>query len=330
MVETLPLVFAAVLVAAIAIYVCLDGMDLGIGIVFLFAPREADRDLMMATIEPVWDGNETWLVLGAMVLFAGFPTALAALLPALYVPLMAMLFCLVLRGIAFEFRGHAERSRRLWNIIFSIASLGAALCQGLVLGTYVGGVIVPGQTDTFAFLSWFSIVTALGLAGGYALLGATWLVWRTAGSTQVFAREIAQPALLCVALFIGVVSVWTPVAQPLVAARWFSWPAIGYLAPVPVLTALAWFGVWRTLWRPRDHLPYMLAVALFMLGLIGLCVSIYPYAVPGHLTLWDAASRPATLALTGIGLLICLPVIGGYMVFSYWVFRGKVTSAKGY
>ena len=328
--DVLPILFACVLVAAIAIYVCLDGMDLGIGILYLLAPEEADRNLMMSTIEAVWDGNETWLVLGAMVLYAGFPVALAALLPALYLPVVAMLIALVIRGISFAFRARAVRSKRAWDFIFSLASLGAAICQGLILGAYVGGAVVPGHVTPFAFISWFSAVTAMGLVGGYALLGSTWLVWRTGGSTQTFARKIIRPCLLAVAVFIVVVSVWTPLAQQEIADRWVSWPNAVFLALVPAATVIAWVTLWRSIRGHRDMLPYVLAISIFGLGLIGLCVSLYPYAVPGQLTIWQAASRPGTLAVTGIGLAICLPVVIAYLSFSYWVFRGKVTSKGDY
>ena len=328
--DALPVVFACILVLGIGIYVCLDGMDLGIGILYLVAPLEADRDLMIATVEPVWDGNETWLVLGAMILYAGFPGALAVLLPALYLPIIAMLFALVLRGISFEFRGRAERSKRAWDFIFSIASVCAAACQGLILGTYVGGGIVPGHVEAFGFVSWFSVATAIGLVAGYALLGSTWLIWRTGGSAQTFAREIARPCMLAVAVFIVLVGVWTPLAQADIAARWFALPNIVVLVAVLLVTVVAWIALWRSIWAGRELLPYLLAIALFALGIAGLCATVYPYAIPHHLTLWQAASRPETLAFTGIGLAICLPLVIAYLSFSYWIFRGKVTTTGDY
>jgi len=328
--DTLPVIFACVLVLGIAIYVCLDGMDLGIGILYLVAPLEADRDLMIATVEPVWDGNETWLVLGAMILFAGFPTALAVLLPALYLPIIVMLFSLVLRGISFEFRGRAVRSKRAWDYIFSLASVVATLCQGLVLGTFVGGGIIPGHAEAFGFLSWFSAATSLGLVAGYALLGATWLIWRTGGSAQTFAREIARPCMLAVAAFIVLMGVWTPLAQADVAARWFALPSVAGLVVTLSITVLTWFFLWRSIWGPRELLPYLLTIAIFGLGLIGLCATVYPYAIPHHLTLWEAASRPETLEVTGIGLAICLPLVIAYLSFSYWIFKGKVTTTGDY
>ena len=328
--DALPLVFACLLVTGIGIYVCLDGMDLGIGILYLVAPREADRDLMIATVEPVWDGNETWLVLGAMILYAGFPAALAILLPALYLPILGMLFSLVLRGIAFEFRGRAVRSKRTWDFIFSLASVSATICQGLVLGTYVGGGIVPGQTDSFAFVSWFSAAAAVGLVAGYALLGSTWLIWRTSGSTQTFARKMARPCLLAVAAFIILVGVWTPLAQADIAARWFGLPGAVVLVAAVIATAATGTFLWRSIWGERELLPYLLAIALFGLGLLGLCATEYPYAIPHYLTVWQAASRPATLAITGIGLAICLPFVIAYLSFSYWIFRGKVTTTGDY
>ena len=328
MAHWLPQIFALVAVFAIAAYVCLDGMDLGVGILYLFAPRDADRDLMMESIEPVWDGNETWLVLGAMVLLVGFPNALAILLPALYLPLFVMLLCLVLRGVAFEFRGPARRSRFAWDLTFAVSSFLAAGCQGLVLGTYIGGEISAVGTSTFAFLSCFSALTAIGLIAGYALLGATWVFWRTQGSTQVFAREIARPALLGVGLFIAVVSIWTPIAQPSIAERWFSLSNLIYLVWIPLLTASVWLAIWRALQGTRDVVPFVLAIAIFVLCLLGLCFSVYPFAVPRHMTIWQASSEPETMVFAGIGLAICLPIVVGYLTLSYWIFRGKVTTSS--
>jgi cytochrome d ubiquinol oxidase subunit II len=326
MAHWLPLAFALVAVFAIAAYVCLDGMDLGVGILYLFAPRDADRQLMMESIEPIWDGNETWLVLGAMVLLVGFPNALAVILPALYLPLVLMLLCLVLRGVAFEFRGPAHRSRFAWDLIFAASSLIAAGCQGLILGTYVSGAITPVGTPTFAFISWFSLLTAGGLIAGYALLGATWVFWRTQDSTRTFAREIARPALLCVGVFIAAVSIWTPISQPSIAQRWFSHSNLVYLIWIPLLTATAWLAIWRELKGRRDIIPFVLSIAIFVLCLLGLCFSVYPFALPQYMTIWQAASRPDTLMVAGTGLAICLPVVIGYLAFSYWIFRGKVTA----
>jgi len=328
--DALPAVFAAILVLGIGIYVSLDGMDLGIGIVYLLAPRERDRDLMISTVGPVWDGNETWLVLGAVILYAAFPAALHVLLPALYLPLVVMLLALVLRGIAFEFRPNAVRSKRAWDVIFALASLAATLCQGLVLGTYIGVDFTPGRPTTFAFLSWFSVATAVGLVAGYALLGSAWLVWRLSGEPQAFARRLLRPCAIVVALFIVLVSVWTPLAHGDIATRWFSWPNIGFLAPIPVATVLVWVALWKTRDSRFDGLPYLLSVLLFWLGLIGLGVSVFPYAVPHRLTIWEAASRPGTLTVTGIGLAFWLPVVMSYLAFSYWTFRGKVRQVDAY
>ena len=246
----IPLIFAFVAVFGVTVYVLADGFDLGVGILFLFAPRESDRDLMMASIEPVWDGNETWLVFGGTFLFAAFPAAYYILLPAFYLPIILMLFALIFRGIAFSFRGQAGRSRRIWDFAFAGGSLAAVFAQGLVLGGFIDGVDVQSgmfHGGPFSFLSFLGILCGLGLIGGYALMGAGWLIWKTDGPTQVFAREIGHAALILTAAMLAVVSAWTALSDPEVADRWFAWPNIAWLAPIPLISVAALVAAWRAL-----------------------------------------------------------------------------------
>ncbi|MCK0206829.1 cytochrome d ubiquinol oxidase subunit II [Starkeya koreensis] len=329
-----PLVFAAVAAFCVTVYVLADGLDLGVGIVFLAAPREEDRDLMMASIEPVWDGNETWLVMGGTLLLAAFPAGYYVLLPAFYLPIMFMLFALIFRGIAFEFRLQATRFRFLWDIAFSAGSLLATLCQGLILGGLIEGVPVKDGLfagGPFSFFSVLGLLCGVGLVGGYALIGAGWLIWKTQGPTQVFAREIAHAAVILTAVMMALVSAWSPLAVPEVAARWFALPNLALLAPVPLLTAFVLVALWRGIWEGPEPRTLLLALAVFALGLVGLVVSLWPYVVPRTVKVWDGAADPQTLAFIAVGLVIILPVVLSYQAHAYWVFRGKTTvHASGY
>lgn len=327
-----PLVFAAVAALAVVVYVLADGFDLGVGILFLIAPRETDRDLMMQAVEPVWDGNETWLVMGGTLLLAAFPAAYYVLLPALYLPVMAMLLALVLRGVAFSFRLQAQR-RRAWDFAFAGGSLVAALAQGAILGGILGGV--PTRDGMFAGgpFAWWSILgvlCGLGLVAGYALLGAGWLIWKTTGGTQTFAREVGHTALLLTLATMAAVSAWTAWTDPAVADRWFAWPNPVLLAPFPIATCLVGVWLWHALWGPRDHLPFLLAIVIFLLGFCGLVVSLWPYVVPRSVTIWDGAADPQTLLFAGVGVAFVLPIVLAYQGYNYWVFRWKTTLKGGY
>jgi cytochrome d ubiquinol oxidase subunit II len=329
----LPLLFALVIAFGIAMYVVMDGFDLGVGILFPFAPGDSDRDTMMNSLAPIWDGNETWLVLGGTLLIAAFPVAYATLLPAFYVPLMLMLFALIFRGVAFEFRFRAERYRRLWDWSFAGGSALAGFCQGLILGAFIGGVPVQGESfsgNTFGFLSPFAIASGLGVVAGYALLGGTWLILRTAGTTGAFARKAARPALLVTLAFIALVSLWTPFAQPEIAQRWFSLPNILFLWPVSFLTALIAYGIWRSIDGAHEGRPFFFAILLFLLALAGLGVSLFPYAVPRSITIWQAAASTPSLEFVGVGVAIILPITLAYLGYSHWVFRGKTAPGAGY
>jgi cytochrome bd ubiquinol oxidase subunit II len=325
-----PLLLGAAVAFSIVMYVVQDGFDLGIGILLPLAPGEDERARMIGSIAPFWDGNETWLVMGGTLLFAAFPLAYATLLPAFYVPLLTMLFALIFRGVAFEYRFRAGRFRPLWDWAFSLGSLLAALCQGIVLGGYIRGIPVEGHAftgGTYDFLTPFAVICGLGVAAGYALLGATWLILKTTGATAAYGRATARFALPATLLFIAIVSLWTPIAFPRIAARWFGWPNIAYLAPVPLVTALVAWGIWRALDGTSDGRPFLLSIALFLLAFLGLGISLFPYAVPYEATLWQAASSPPTLAFAGIGTALILPVVLGYLAFAHRVFRGKTTDA---
>ncbi|ABD04917.1 Cytochrome bd ubiquinol oxidase, subunit II [Rhodopseudomonas palustris HaA2] len=323
--------FAVGAAVVIGLYVVLDGVDLGVGILFPFAPRSSDRDLMMATLEPFWDGNETWLVLGGMVLLAGFPLAFAILLPAFYVPLCLMLFGLVIRGIAFEFRSQGGPFEIAWSTTFAVGSFIAAFCQGAILGAFVGRYIavVDGAFagGPFDWLGLFSIATGLGVVAGYGLLGACWLIWKTGGATQMFARELVLPTLLCVGAAILLISVWTPFVKPQIADRWFAWPDFVWLAPMPIVAVAAWLGVWLTRWSEREWAPLALSLLLFMASLAGLGASVWPEAVPGSMTIWQASSMHRTQLIVAGALVIVMPIILAYIGYGYWLFRGKTRPA---
>ena len=326
-----PVLFTVFAALAIGAYVTLDGFDLGVGILFPFAPATATRDTMMRSLAPMWDGNETWLVLGGMVLLAGFPAAFAILLPAFYVPLVLMLLGLVLRGVAFEFRSQGGAFEIGWTMAFSGGSILAGFCQGAILGSFIDGDVtaVGGRFagGPFDWLHLFPIATGLGTVAFYALLGAGWLVWRTDGHTQIFAREIARAALLAVAAAIALVSLWTPLALPPVSARWFTWPNTLFLAPLPIVAALAWVTAWRAFWGKRDWLPFVATIVLLLSALAGLGVSVWPWAIPGVMTIWQAASMHRTQVIVAGAILAILPIVLSYVVFSYWVFRGKISAS---
>jgi cytochrome d ubiquinol oxidase subunit II len=329
----LPLIWAGVLGIAVAMYVILDGFDLGIGILFPFTETEGERDQMVRSIAPFWDGNETWLVLGGGGLFVAFPRAYAVIMPALYLPVILMLLALVFRGVAFEFRTVAETSKGYWNFAFTGGSILAALCQGAILGGLIQGIRVDNGAyvgGTFDWATPFAALCAFGVLVGYALLGATWLVMKTEGKVAEGARGQAKLLLLAVLAFMAIVSLWTPLAFERIAARWFSTPNIYYLWPVPFLTALTAFVGWRSLDRGGEMLPFFSAIGLFLLGYLGLVISVFPYLVPPSLTIWQTAAAPASQIFMLIGTLALLPIIFGYVVFVYWLFRGKVREGESY
>jgi cytochrome bd ubiquinol oxidase subunit II len=329
----LPVIWAALIGVAVAMYVILDGFDLGLGILFPAFREERQRDLMVNTVAPFWDGNETWLVLGGGGLLVAFPKAYAVILPALYLPVILMLLALVFRGVAFEFRWVARTSKVWWDHAFWLGSTFAAFFQGVILGGLVQGITVANGEFAGGPFDWatgFSMLCGLGLLAGYALLGATWLLIRTEGEVNERARELAKWLLLAVLGFMAIVSLWTPMASERIAQRWFSQPNIFYLWPVPVITALLAWACWRWLETGREVLPFLAAVGLFLLGYLGLVISWFPYLVPPTLTVWDTAAVPVSQIFSLIGIVFMLPIILGYFVLVYWLFSGKVREGEGY
>ncbi|MBX6369342.1 MAG: cytochrome d ubiquinol oxidase subunit II [Rhodospirillales bacterium] len=326
-------IWTAIIGFGVFMYVLLDGFDLGVGILFRALPDDAARDLAMNSVAPIWDFNETWLVLGGVALLAAFPLAFAIIVPALYFPVLAMLLALIFRGVAFEFRAKADTSRRVWDAAFHYGSLVATLAQGLVLGAFVQGFAVEGRRFAGGIFDWltpFSLLTAVGLIVGYALLGATWLVLKTTGELQAWARIQARRLTLAVLVVMGAISLWTPFLQERIAERWFSWPNLLFLSPVPLVTLglAAW--LWSALARGREFAPFAAAIGLFMMGYLGLAISLWPNIVPHAISLWEAAAAPRAQAFLLVGTLFLLPIILGYTVWSYWVFRGKVRADIGY
>ena len=326
-------IWTLILGMAVFFYVLLDGFDLGVGILYGLAPDTASRNTIMNSIAPIWDGNETWLVFGGLGLFAAFPVAFAVIIPAVYFPILVMLLALVFRGVAFEFRFRDAEHKTFWDHAFNYGSAIATFAQGIVLGSFIQGYEVNGRQfsgSSLAFLTPFSLMTGLALLFGYGLLGAGWLILKTEGDIQAAARRQGRICLIGVLAAIAVVSIWTPVASPMVAAGWFSWPNILILAPVPIATAATALVTWRALGSRAETMPFAGAVLLFVLSFIGIAISLYPMIVPYHFTLWEAASSERTQAFLLVGTLVLLPVILMYTGWSYWVFRGKVRGDLGY
>lgn len=325
----LPLIWSAILGFVIITYVVLDGFDLGIGILFTWVDTDVERDIMMNTVAPVWDGNATWLILGAAFLYGTFPVAYSALLTLLYMPIMIMLAALIFRGIAFEFRFKAHRGKHLWDFAFMAGSTMVAFCQGAILGTFIQGFHrVDGIADPslYAWLTPFSFATGIAVIVGYGLLGATWLIMRCEGELQAHMYDAAKLLLMGVTIFLAYVSFFTPYVEPDIANRWFSFPNMLYLAPIPLATLFLIYKTWYALGDHRECAPFFYSVGLFILPYIGLGVSLYPYIVPYKITIWDAASPAGSLKFMLVGAVILLPTLLIYTAYAYRVFRGKVTA----
>lgn len=333
MIVDLALIWAGLIAFAVLAYVILDGFDLGLGILFPLLDSHGDRDVAMNTVAPIWDGNETWLVLGGGGLFAVFPLAYAIVMPALYAPVIAMLICLILRGVAFEYRWKTVRGRWLWDLSFTLGSIGATLAQGIVLGALIQGIPVVDRAYAGGWWTWlspFSLLTGVALVIGYALLGATWLISKTEGDLQNQAYKFAWISGLGTLAMIGAVSLWTPFLDPVFMDHWFSYPAIIYVIPVPILvlaTAIILFG---SLARRYEAMPFFASLMLFVLCFVGLGVTFFPYMVPPSVTIWDAAAPDSSLAFLLVGAAPLLVLILGYTGWSYWVFRGKIRAGEGY
>jgi cytochrome d ubiquinol oxidase subunit II len=330
----LPLVWAVIILFGVMMYVVMDGFDLGIGILYPFFAGKVDRDVMMNTVAPVWDGNETWLVLGGAGLLAAFPLAYSIILSACYLPLIFMLLGLIFRGVAFEFRFKAsDAGRHWWDKAFIGGSVAASFFQGATLGAFVQGIAVRGRSFDGGALDWltpFSVFTGLGLVVAYALLGCTWLIFKTSGPLQARMKELARPLTLALLATIAIISVWTPLTHDYIAQRWFTWPNMLWFAPVPVLVALSVWLLLRAL-RGEPHAgPFVLTLALVFLGYSGLGISLWPNIVPPSISIWEASSPPQSQGFALVGALLIMPLILVYTAWSYYVFRGKVASTDHY
>ena len=323
----LPLIWAGLLAVAVIMYVIADGFDLGVGILFNAAQERSWRDRMMFSVAPIWDGNETWLILGGVGAFCVFSVAYAIMMPALYMPIILMLLALIFRGVAFEYRFKAESSQRVWDYAFHYGSLVATFAQGLVLGAFIQGFKHSGRVFTGGQWDWltpFSVMTGIGLVCGYGLLGATWCVMKTTGELELWARRTAITSLFATIVSMGIVSVWVPFLGLYIEERWFSWPNIAFLWPIPLVTALVAYLIWKTLQEGRHVAPFLLTIALFLLGFLGLGVSLFPYIVPPDLTIWQAANTVESQIFVLVGYAFAVPITFAYTGYAYWVFRGKV------
>jgi cytochrome d ubiquinol oxidase subunit II len=326
-------IWAFIIAFAVFVYVVMDGFDLGLGMLFPLFPKKEDRDVMMNSVAPVWDGNETWLVLGGGGLMAAFPLAYSVLMPALYTPMIVMLLGLVFRGVAFEFRWRSRRERNLWDIAFAGGSMLATLAQGVALGAILQGVNVNGRHYGGGWWDWltpFSILTGLALVAGYGLLGATWLVMKTEGELRDHAYRLSWWLLFAMLGAIGVVSLATPFLDAEYARRWFAWPNIIVTAPVPIAVAAVTVLLLRSLSAKQDYRPFFLSLTLFALSYAGLGISMWPYIVPRSITIWQAAAPDNSLVFMSYGIAVLVPIILAYTAWAYYVFRGKVSAGAGY
>ncbi len=326
-------IWAAIIAFSVLTYVILDGFDLGIGILFPFAKSDKDRDTMMNSVAPVWDGNETWLVMGGGGLFAVFPLAYAVVMPALYMPITLMLLALVFRGVAFEYRWRAEKWKPVWDVAFAGGSLLAAFCQGIALGALVQGIEVADRAYAGGWWDWlslFSILTGVAVVFGYALLGSTWLVMKTMDDLQAQMRSFSWPLAFITLALIGVVSLLTPLQNPVYFDRWFSWPQLGYSAIVPILLAYATYRLLKGLKQDRDVSPFMASLSIFVLCFAGIGISFYPNIVPPSLSIAEAAAPEESLSFALYGTVVLVPLILIYTAYAYWVFRGKIDPSEGY
>ena len=326
-------VWTVILGLGVFLYVLLDGFDLGVGMLYGLHRESEARGIIMNSIAPIWDGNETWLILGGLALLAAFPLAFAIIIPALYFPILLMLLALIFRGVAFEFRFKDKAHRGFWDNAFCYGSAVATFAQGTVLGAFIQGFQIDGRHFTGSSFDWitpFSVLTGVALMAGYTLLGAGWLVLKTQGPLQDWARIQGRRALVLVLVAIGIVSLWTPYQAADIAQRWFSWPNIALLAPVPLASLLLAGAAWHSFGGKREAMPFVYSIGLFLTAYLGIAISLWPNIVPHRYSLWEAASSESTQAFLLVGTLLLLPVILLYSGWSYWVFRGKVKADAGY
>jgi len=326
-------IWTVILGLGVFFYVLLDGFDLGVGMLYGLHREGEQRGIIMNSIAPIWDGNETWLILGGLALLAAFPLAFAIIIPALYFPVLLMLLALIFRGVAFEFRFKDKAHRGFWDHAFCYGSAVATFAQGTVLGAFIQGFEIDGRRfvgGSFDWLTPFSVMTGFALMAGYCLLGAGWLVLKTQGELQDWARRQGRGALILVMLAIAAVSLWTPYAEADIAARWFSWPNIALLAPVPIASLVLAVATWISFGSRQEAMPFVYSIGLFLTAYLGLAISLWPNIVPHRYSLWEAASSESTQAFLLVGTLFLLPIILLYSGWSYWVFRGKVKADTGY
>jgi len=329
----LPLIWAGIIAFGIFMYVVMDGFDLGIGILFPFIRDHEERDVMMNTVAPIWDGNETWLVLGGAGLFAAFPLAYSVVLTALYLPLILMLIALIFRGVAFEFRFKAKRTRYVWDAAFIGGSVVATFTQGVVLGAFIDGLPVANRAyagGPFDWLAPFPLFTGAALLVGYAMLGCGWLILKTEGRLQRKMYKLMLPLACVLLIIIAVVSIWTPLAHEAIARRWFSLPNLFIFIPVPMLVGVTMLALVRAVLRRREVQPFVLTLVLIALSYLGLAISLWPNIVPPALSIWEASAPESSQAFTLVGVVIMVPIILAYTAHSYWVFRGKIKVGAGY
>ncbi|MBF4987593.1 cytochrome d ubiquinol oxidase subunit II [Methylophilus sp. 14] len=330
----LSLVWATIILFGIMMYIIMDGFDLGIGILYPFFKDKDDRDLMMNTVAPVWDGNETWLVLGGAGLLAAFPLAYSVILSALSLPLLFMLMALIFRGVAFEFRFKAhDAERHFWDKAFLCGSISATFFQGMTLGAYLQGIHVVNQAYAGGPLDWispFSIFTGLGLLVTYALLGSTWLIFKTTGELQAVCMRLSQRISVALLLIIAVISLWTPWMDSRIAERWFTMPNLLWLSPVPLLVIVCFYNLQRALKNKAETSPFLYTLGLVLLGYAGLGISIWPNIIPPQMSIYAAAAPPQSQQFALIGAVIIIPIILAYTAWGYYVFRGKVHKGEAY
>lgn len=330
----LSVIWAVIILFSIMMYIIMDGFDLGLGILYPFFKDKEERDIVMNTVAPVWDGNETWLVLGGAGLLAAFPLAYSVVLSALYLPIILMLIGLVFRGVAFEFRFKAlDHERHIWDKAFIGGSVAATFFQGVTLGAYVQGFPVVDRAyagGAFDWLTPFSLFTGIGLVFAFALLGSTWLIMKTVGELQARAYKITSRLAWILLLFIAIVSVWTPLNDEKIAERWFSFPNIIWFSPVPVLVLASTYLLMRAVNRQHQVQPFLFTLMLVFLGYSGLGISLWPNIIPPNISLWAAASPPQSQGFALVGALLIIPIILVYTAWAYYVFRGKVTHGEGY
>jgi len=323
----LSLIWIVIIAIGVFIYVVLDGFDLGIGILFPFIKDQQERDVMMNTVAPVWDGNETWMVLGGAGLFAAFPMVYSAVLSALYLPIILMVIALIFRGVAFEFRFKANRTKYLWDAAFIGGSVLSSFLQGVILGAYIQGIHVIDGRYAGGGLDWltpFSVFTGFGVIIVYAALGCGWLIMKTEMQLQTSMYRLMPKLIMTLLLVFIAVSVYTPLAHPVIAARWFNAHQLLYFSPVPILVVVFTYLTIKACQKQQESMPFLYTLALVFLAYTGFLISIFPYVIPPSITIWEAAAPTNSQLFALIGALILIPIIIIYTIMAYWVFRDKV------